>query len=89
MDRGLPVSFPAARIVLFEGYSTKSAVAGPMGRAADAARVIEVRVADAEELIVFEEKRPLLGKPRFERGEIDLRGIGFDLAEVGIDCRLE
>ena len=44
----------------------------------------EVEVARA-----FDEERPPLGEERFERRQVDDRGIGFDLAEVRIDRRRE
>jgi hypothetical protein len=63
-------------------------------RPADASRVEEARAlavaaveAEVEGAGAFDEERPPLGEEGFERGQVDDRRIGFDLAEVRIDRR--
>ena len=56
---------------------------------ADAARVVEVRVADVEERRALEEERPPLGEAGLERGQVHFGRVGFHLAEVGVDGRFE
>ena len=46
-------------------------------------------MADVEQLRALEKERPLLREARLERRQVDLGGIGFDLAEVRIDRGLE
>ena len=73
-------------------YPPSGTVALPLRRAADSSRVeqpaatavvaVDVELEDAG---AFDEERAPFGKERLERGKIDDRRIGFDLAEVGVD----
>ena len=63
-------------------------------RAADAPAVelalgAAIAVADRqlEHVDALEKERALLGEVELVRGQVDLLGIGFDLAEIGIDRR--
>ena len=46
-------------------------------------------MADVEQLRALDEERPLLGEARLERRQVHFGGIGFDLAEVGIERGFE
>ncbi|MNC93729.1 hypothetical protein D3C83_104200 [compost metagenome] len=50
-----------------------------------------MRAADtkAEDLVAFDEERPFFGKERLEVREVDHCRVDFDLAEIGIDRRVE
>ena len=73
-------------------------VVGELRAAADAARVEQPRAAavdvaavgvELEDPRALEEERPALAVEGLERGQIELRRIGFHLAEVGVDRRVE
>ena len=60
-----------------------------MRRGADAARVVELRALTLERLLPLGEERSPLVEKRLEGGQIDLGGIGLDLAKVGVYRRIE
>src|SRR6185503_9036356 len=64
---------------------------GQLRSTADAARVEHARciAVEAEDAGAFEKEWPLLGQKRLERGEVELGGICFDLAEIRIHRRVE
>src|SRR5690606_30027423 len=55
-----------------------------IGRAAE-----EALGPAGEDLVAFDEERPLLLEHRLERGEVHLGGIRLDLAEVRVDGGVE
>jgi hypothetical protein len=63
----------------------------PLRGAPDPAAVEELGTApaEAEHLAALHEEGPAFGEPRFEHGEVHLRGIRFHLPEVGVDGRVQ
>src|SRR5207247_7643494 len=53
------------------------------------ARAVVATDVEPKQTLALEEEGSLLGEKSLEAGEIDHRRIGFDLAEVGIDGRVD
>lgn len=47
------------------------------------------REPQVQNLLALDEERPSLLEERLEGGEIDLRGVGLDLAEIGVEGKVE
>ena len=95
-----PVTFAAPRIRVAVADDSSPYVVGELRRAADPAGVeqslagVAVHHDDAvhvegEESLPLHEERPPLLEEGLERAEVEHRGIGLDLAEIGVDGGVE